>query len=370
MRRTGARPGAQRPSATRLMAAAALLTALAGAPASAADAVLPAVASVLPAGGACTEPSTERATDDPWTRQALGLTRAWQFSRGVGVTVAVVDTGVGSGAPALAGRVTAVGEAGTDCVGHGTFAAGLIAAAPQDGTGVAGLAPEARILAVRGTDGRGATTADRLAAAIRTAADRGADVIYVGLALAYGEDELTAAVAHAAERDALVVAPVAPDAPAVNPGTGRTVPAAPVYWPAAAPGVVSVLDFGPDGGRPEDAPQVAGAALAAPGDSVVGVGPAGTGHFIGSGSSFAAAQVAGAAALVRARYPGAGAAEVARRLTSVAYPTLPARLDPYASLSAVLTSGGGTAPAPDPAVVVPTAPTGPRGRALLRSEQR
>ncbi|MGW0584244.1 S8 family serine peptidase, partial [Streptomyces sp. NPDC002920] len=131
----------------RLMAAA-LLTALtaalpvvAGGPALAADEVgLPAVGSVLPAGGACVQPSTERATDDPWTRQALGLTRVWQFSRGAGVTVAVVDTGVGTAAPALSGRVTAVGEAGTDCVGHGTFAAGLIAAAPQDGTGVAGLA--------------------------------------------------------------------------------------------------------------------------------------------------------------------------------------------------------------------------------------
>ncbi|MGW1781775.1 S8 family serine peptidase [Streptomyces sp. NPDC002143] len=368
------RAGDQRPPVARLMTAA-LLTVLtaalpvaAGGPALAADEVgLPAVGSALPAGGVCVKPSTERATDAPWTRQALGLTRVWQFSRGAGVTVAVVDTGVGTAAPALSGRVTAVGEAGTDCVGHGTFAAGLIAAAPQDGTEVAGLAPEARILAVRGTDGRGATTPARLATAIRTAADQGAGVIYVGQALATGEDELTAAVAHAARQDALVVAPVAPDTLPVVPGTGRTAPAASAYWPAAAPGVLSVLDFGPDGGRPEGAPQVAGADLAAPGDSVVGVGPAGTGHFIGSGSSFAAAQAAGAAALVRARYPGLSAAEAAHRLTSVAYPAMPARLDAYASLSAVLAGAGsrGAVPSAGPAELVAPAPAGPRGRALL-----
>ncbi|MFD9430147.1 S8 family serine peptidase [Streptomyces sp. NPDC060002] len=368
------RAGDRHPPVARLMVTA-LLTALtaalplvAGGPAQAAGEVgLPAVGSALPADGACAKPSTERATDAPWTRQALGLTRVWQFSRGAGVTVAVVDTGVGTAAPALSGRVTAVGEAGTDCVGHGTFAAGLIAAAPQDGTGVAGLAPEARILAVRGTDGRGATTPARLATAIRTAADQGAGVIYVGQALAAGKDELKAAVAYAARRDALVVAPVAPDTLPVDPGTGRTASAAPVYWPAAAPGAVSVLDFGPDGGRPEGAPQVAGADLAAPGDSVVGVGPAGTGHFIGSGSSFAAAQAAGAAALVRARYPGLSAAETAHRLTSVAYPALPARLDAYASLSAVLAGAGsrGAVPVAGPAESVASAPAGPRGRALL-----
>ncbi|WP_394816577.1 S8 family serine peptidase, partial [Streptomyces lancefieldiae] len=47
------------------------------------------------------------------------------------------------------GRVTTASPAsGTDCIGHGTFVAGLIAAAPRPGTGFAGVAPEARIVAV------------------------------------------------------------------------------------------------------------------------------------------------------------------------------------------------------------------------------
>ncbi|MEK8145866.1 S8 family serine peptidase [Streptomyces sp. M10(2022)] len=65
---------------------------------------------------------------------------------------------------------------------------------------------------------------------------------------------------------------------------------------------------------------VPGADLAAPGDAVVGIGPKGSGHYIGSGSSLAAANVAGAAALVRARYPKMTADEVSRQLTSAAYP--------------------------------------------------
>ena len=52
-----------------------------------------------------------------------------RLADGGGVTVGVVDSGVGTAIPALGGRVTAVGDAGTDCVGHGSFAAGLIAAA-------------------------------------------------------------------------------------------------------------------------------------------------------------------------------------------------------------------------------------------------
>ncbi|NED92643.1 S8 family serine peptidase, partial [Streptomyces sp. SID11233] len=74
-------------------------------------------------------------------------------------------------------------------------------------------------------------------------------------------------------------------------------------------GALAVTDYGPDGERPSNAPPVSGADLAAPGDAVVSIGPKGSGHFIGSGASFAAAHVAGAAAQVRARYPQLKAAE-------------------------------------------------------------
>ncbi|MFE9252485.1 S8 family serine peptidase [Streptomyces sp. NPDC007088] len=350
----------------RTVAAALLATApLAAAGPAAADSVeLPSVSTVLAADAPCVRASPDKAADAPWSRRVLGLSRTWKLSEGEGVTVAVVDTGVGTDIPALSGRVTAAGDGGTDCVGHGSFAAGLIAAAPRAGSGVSGVAPGARILGVRGTDTRGATTAARLAAGIRTAADEGAGVIYVGRALGTGKEELTEAVAYASASDALVVAPVTPDS-VPRDATGKPGELLPWYWPASAPGVLSVIDYGPGGSRPEGAPTVGGADLSAPGDALVSVGPKGAGHYFGSGSSFAAAHVAGAAALVRARHPEMTAAQVFRQLTETAYPSDTPRLDPYAAVTALLSGERGTVASPGPARVVAAAPTGPRERALI-----
>ncbi|MFJ4895951.1 S8 family serine peptidase [Streptomyces sp. NPDC088788] len=344
--------------------AAAVLLAAEASPALADDVELPPVGSALSAGEPCAKASVDKAQRRSWTWESLGLSRSWKFSEGQGVTVAVVDTGVGTSIPALAGRVEAVGEAGADCVGHGSFAAGLIAAAPGAGVGVAGLAPRAEILALRGTSPKGEASPELLGKAIRAAADRGADVIYVGQALATGRAELTAAVAHATERDALVVAPAIPDA---LPEDGRGKPAvpAPWYWPASAPGVLSVVDFGPSGQRPEDAPPARVADLGAPGDEVVSVGPEGEGHFFGSGSSFAAAYVAGAAALVRARHPDMTAREVSRQLTVASYPDDPPRLDPYGSLTSLLPDRVGRVPRQPAAHVPGGVPDGPLNRALV-----
>ncbi|NBM15792.1 S8 family serine peptidase [Streptomyces sp. GC420] len=325
---------------------------------------LPVLRSELGPGVPCTDASVRTAKARPWTVGALGLTRAWSLSRGAGVKVAVVDTGVGRGVPALEGRVSGAGDATTDCVGHGSFAAALIAGAPLDGVGPVGVAPGAEILAVRGTQERGATTPERLADAVREAADAGAGVIYVGIALESGRTELSRAVAYAARKDALVVAPAAPDVLPED-GSGDPVPAAPWYWPAAAPGALAVQDYGPGGSRPEGAPVATGVDLAAPGDAVAGAGPDGSGHFIGSGSSLAAAHVAGAAALVRARHPGLTARQVARQLTSSAYPADVPRLDPYAALTTLPQSRRGSAPAQQAARRAEPPSTAARDRALL-----
>ncbi|MFE5030247.1 S8 family serine peptidase [Streptomyces sp. NPDC056656] len=296
---------------------------------------LPPVRGILQKDEDCSKPSTTVAEAKPWTRSAMDLGRSWRLSRGDGVLVAVVDTGVDKSAPALAGRVDSVGDAATDCVGHGSFAAGLIAAAPQPGTGVVGIAPKARVLAVRGTDKKGYTSGESLSAAIRTAADRKAKVIFVGRASLDARDALTKAVAYAMERDALVVAPAAPDIAPEDSKSGQPDLTPRPYFPAFIPQVLSVVDYGPQGGRPKSAPGAFAPDLSAPGDSVVSVGPGGEGHFIGSGSSLAAANVAGAAALVRARYPELSAAQTADRLEHSAYPSDVPRLDLYASLSSV-----------------------------------
>ncbi|GAA0328652.1 S8 family serine peptidase [Actinoallomurus spadix] len=265
---------------------------------------------------------------------ALGVSRVRELSDGSGVTVGVVDTGVAANVPALAGRVTAVGDAGQDCVGHGSFAAGLIAGRAEDATG-GGIAPGAQILAVRGTGRNGVASPGAVAAGIRAAVDRGARVVYVGAALTEGRAELTAAVAYATGKDAVVVAPAVPDAVPGSAGGAASAPPAQPYFPAFIPQVVAVEDFGPDGARPKGAPNVFAADLAAPGDAVVSIGPKGAGNYIGSGSSLAAAFVAGTAALVRAYQPRLTAAEVANRLVASAYPAARPVLDPYAAVAEV-----------------------------------
>ncbi|MGW1230855.1 S8 family serine peptidase, partial [Streptomyces sp. NPDC002530] len=121
----------------------------------AAQVVLPDVPERLSARQACTSFTGRATSEAPWTRNALALDQVWALSRGRGVTVAVVGTGVSDAPAVLAGRVDALEGADEDCVGRGTFQAGLIAGAVRAGQGFAGVAPQARVLAVRGTGTRG-----------------------------------------------------------------------------------------------------------------------------------------------------------------------------------------------------------------------
>ncbi|MFI6845122.1 S8 family serine peptidase [Kitasatospora sp. NBC_00085] len=326
-----------------------------------------------PAG--CLPASAKGTQLTPWPQTFLRPDRVWPLSQGDGVTVAVLGSGVSDGAGALAGRIgyaaklPGAGDPAADCVGHGTFLTGLIAAARRDGTGFAGLAPHARILAVGVTDDTGATTADLLAQGITTAVERGARVIDVGVTVTAGSDALAAAVRQARSRGALVLAPVAPDAP--PPNQGDAAKPQPVY-PAAYPEVLAVRDLGPGGALPEGDGAVAGGRvdLAAPGDAVMSVGPNPGGYYTGTGSSYATAFVAGTAALVLGYRPGLTADQLAQRLKATAYRTAgPApdpqvghgTVDPVAAVTALLPQ---EQPSPPTAAVTaaPAAVAMPPGR--------
>ncbi|GGT16611.1 MULTISPECIES: S8 family serine peptidase [Streptomyces] len=291
----------------------------------------------------CAKASATVMRQVPWAQRLLGLGRAGLFSDGTGVTVGVVDTGVSARADALSGRLTGRSGADSDCVGHGTFVAGIIGAAPRAGVGLAGVAPGARIFSARGTDATGTPSASLVALGIRAAVDAGCEVVAVSAALPEDTAGLAAAVRHATAHDVLLVAPAVPDdADTARDGQASTAS----FWPAAAPDVLSVVDFGVDGTRPDGSFEPAAADLAAPGDQVTGIGVTGGGHFVGSGSSFAAAYVAGAAALVRAYHPELTARQTAARMASTGYPADVPRLDVNGALTGVLPAHAAAQPAP------------------------
>lgn len=298
----------------------------------AADEVPPALPQVAPEldGDACAPSSEETVSQELWTENALGLPRARSTSSGAGITVAVVGSGVDDSSAALEGAVDGAGE---DCTGFGTFLAGVVAARPQQDSGLIGVAPEADVLAVPVTDDWGGANADALAEGITDAVSEGADVVLVGVAIPLGSSALEAAVDTAVEEDVLVVAPstamVGRDAYAAVPATRGEVlgvtatgtEGAPLMPPpATADGRISTPD------------------LSAPGQSVLSLAPGGDGHAVAEGDAVAAAFVAGVAALVRAQHPELSAAQTAERLVMSAYPDAGAAfgtgfLDPVGALT-------------------------------------
>ncbi|MFE7513520.1 S8 family serine peptidase [Streptomyces sp. NPDC057540] len=328
-------------------------------PAGADPASLPAVTQRL-SGDTCREASGRKVTGLPWPQALLRPDTVWPLSEGAGVTVAVVGSGVDDTAGLLGDRLRrtprlfAGGGPAPDCVGHGTFTAGLIAAARTPGAGFAGIAPEARILDVPVTDRRGNTTPELLARGIRTAVDGGARVIAVVAVAGTDSPALGSAVRYAVAEGAVVIAPAAPD--------GAKEPA----YPAAHPQVVAVAATGPGGKASGQAPE-GRVDLTAPGEAVMGPGPGGRGSFTASGPSYAAALVAGTAALVLDRRPELSAEALVHRLratTTGPGEPMPDRtrgygsVDPIAAVTAVLPEEGGGAAvrAAAPGVVMPTAP--------------
>ncbi|NRQ39294.1 S8 family serine peptidase [Nonomuraea sp. NN258] len=248
-----------------------------------------------------------------WQVGPLRLPEAWHRSRGEGVLVAVLDTGVNSRHPDLAGAVVE----GPDLTGaarrpgrwghHGTAMASLIAGRGHgEGRrrGVVGVAPAARVLSIRVTLENGDPLRekqppggrDALAKAIRYAAAHGADVISMSLGGGNGVWEGSAAeeeaVQYAIARGCVLVASSGNDGETTNRKN----------FPAAYPGVIAVgavdrrLRVTPFSNRQDYL------SVVAPGTEIVTADGADS-YLVGDGTSSAAALVAGIAALVRSAYP-------------------------------------------------------------------
>ncbi|WP_370948058.1 type VII secretion-associated serine protease mycosin [Amycolatopsis sp. cg5] len=264
---------------------------------------------------ACLQAPQGMASAVPWAQQQLAPQRVWPLTRGEGVVVAVVDTGVDGSIPQLAGGkvqrgvdLTSPGNgpADSDCFGHGTFLAGIIAASASPDTGFAGVAPGVTILPIRcATSGEaGALTPGGMAKGIRQAVDSGANVINISASTTLQDGDLAAAVRYAVERDVVVVASAANGAKDGDP----------VTYPASYPGVIAVGAVDVNGQRADFSQTGPYLSLMAPGVDVISVGPKGAGHWQGSGTSYAAPFVTAAAALVRAYRPSLTAAQIKHRL--------------------------------------------------------
>ncbi|MCX9192629.1 type VII secretion-associated serine protease mycosin [Carbonactinospora thermoautotrophica] len=308
-------------------------------------------------------PPTHAVDPSQWALKRLKAEQAWQHSRGEGVIVAVLDSGVDATAPGLEGKVLpgadfidgGDGREDPDLDRHGTRMAGFIAGSPTSGQGIWGVAPEAKILPVRVMGNTGFET-QAFIKGVRFAIERGAKVINISLGGSVGGDDLTAAIAEAIRHDVVVVAA------AGNSGNTDNQ----VEYPAGILGVVAVSATDRNDRpwpRSQHGPQVV---LAAPGVRTVYV----DGKGWTSGTSDSAAYVSGVAALVRAKYPQLTAGQVIERLVKTADDRgVPGRdeyygygiVNPVRALTANIPPGPAEGPLPQPSVPTPTPVAGSGG---------
>lgn len=256
-----------------------------------------------------------------WSLRRMQAPLAWTLNQGAtAVTVAVIDSGIDLSHPEFAGRI----QPGFDYVewdtvpqdqfGHGAHVSGVIAAAGNNGRGVAGAAWNVQLVPLRVLDRNGLGTASNIAQAIVAAANRRVQVINLSLALSGPSTAVQNAIIAAVNNDCLVVAATGNDSQAGFP------PAA-VSYPAAYPQVVAVAAvtrWEERASYSNGGPQVM---LAAPGgeasDPIYSTSLNG-GYAMLYGTSIAAAHLSGAASLLRSYAPQWSAAAVRDALRNTA----------------------------------------------------
>lgn len=280
-----------------------------------------------------------------WLKDS-GITNAWQVSKGAGVKVAVIDSGIDGNHPDLKGVVTGGADAsgagapnGQKSIGakpeHGTLVATMLAgrghsepapassaspsAAPTTPPaggpeGMLGVAPESEILSVSTWLGSpnpgGKTDQEQIPTAVRWAVDNGAKVINISLGSTSPDwpQSWDAAFLYAEQKDVVIVA-------AAGNRVGGNIQ---VGAPATIPGVLTVAGLDGQGNASIDSSsQGISIGVAAPAEDLVGGIPGG-GYAEWAGTSGAAPIVSGVAALIRSKWPDMSAKQVINRIVSTA----------------------------------------------------
>jgi subtilisin family serine protease len=282
-----------------------------------------------------------------------GLPYQWQYAAvhadhvpaavaqaAAGLTIAVIDTGADLGAPDLSAKAPQTFSVRKrlpdvpDANGHGTFVAALAAGSSTNGDGIAGVGGEAGLMVVQAGGPTGAFTDVDEAAAIVYAVDHGARILNLSLGGPTSSSIEKRAVDYAVAKGALLVAAVGNG---YLRGNEVEYPAA-LLQPVGSKGVggrgLAVAASNRNGARASFSSTGSHVSLAAPGVGVFSAVSSASSlssyprtqlpgalaglYGYGSGTSFAAPQVAGAAALVWAAHPQLRAAQVASILEQTA----------------------------------------------------
>ena len=236
-----------------------------------------------------------------WNFRNINVEQAWDETKGGGMTIAVIDTGV-SKVPDLKLTKFVQGydfvndkDDASDHNGHGTHVAGTIAQSTNNGYGVAGIAYQASIMPLKVLSSSGGGTIADIAEAIKFAADNGADVINMSLGGSGASNMMEEAIKYAHNKGVVIVAAAGNEARNSS------------SYPARYPNVISVSATDAAGDKAPYSNFGAGVDISAPGGSETGkiiqntVDPSnGESVFVGfQGTSMAAPHVAAVAALIK-----------------------------------------------------------------------
>jgi type VII secretion-associated serine protease mycosin len=250
-----------------------------------------------------------------WALDQTSFERAWPTTRGAGVTVAVIDTGVDAaheelGATVLPGidYVDSARNGRYDPDGHGTYVAGIIAAHVNNGRGIAGAAPDVHILPVRVLDANGSGQSSNVAAGIIWAADHGARVI--NMSLGGGPSPgIQIAMRYALAKGVVVLA-----AAGNNGATGNV-----AVYPAAYPEAIAVAAYDQKLARSPFSNTGGYVDVSAPGSLILSTwSTSSNAYAIASGTSMATPYASAEAALIISRNHSLSASAVTAILESTA----------------------------------------------------